>query len=198
MISVPLLLQLFAIINPLSSFPVLMSAFRKGMDVRKIAAFSVAIAFAIAIVMVFIGPAFFALFGVGMNSFMIAGGIVLLMLGIDTIKDGSDRDRGINEMDGMVSLIATPLLTGPATISFITIKAYTMDAISLSLNVCAAFIAVAAVFMVFSTMVPKINVKVVNIVSKIMGLFLTAMAIEMIGSGIGGMIGLLAHRRKKG
>src|SRR3990167_7390143 len=78
-INYALIIQLFVLLNPLSSFPFLMAAYRKKMDVKRIAAFSVMTAFVIAIIIIFIGPYLFDFFGITLNSFRVAGGIVLLL-----------------------------------------------------------------------------------------------------------------------
>jgi multiple antibiotic resistance protein len=184
MISIPLILQLFVLINPLSSFPVLVSAFKKKMDVKKIALMSTLVAFAIAIAVVFVGPLLFTMFGVGIDSLMIAGGVILLLLGIDTVRQDGETGGNVNEVDGFISLIATPLLTGPATISFIILKAYEMGQMDLVVDITITFAAIGALFVLFAFMVPKINAKVVGILSKIFGLFLTAIGIEMVATGI--------------
>lgn len=188
MISIPLILQLFVLINPLSSFPVLMSAFKKKLDVKKIALMSTLVAFAIAIAVVFVGPLLFTMFGVGIDSLMIAGGVILLLLGIDTVRQDGETGGNVNEVDGFISLIATPLLTGPATISFIILKAYEMSQMDLVINITITFVAIGALFTLFAFMVPKVNAKVVGILSKIFGLFLTAIGIEMMAMGIRAMM----------
>jgi len=125
----------------------------------------------------------FGLFGVTVDSFRIAGGIVLLLLGLDTIRDRKEQTK-VNKVDSLISIIATPLLTGPATISFVTIKAFELGRISIVSNLVLAFILVGIVFFFFSLAIPKVNPKVVSIMSKIMGLFLTAVAIEMMATGL--------------
>ena len=125
----------------------------------------------------------FGLFGVTVDSFRIAGGIVLLLLGLDTIRDRKEQTK-VNKVDSLISIIATPLLTGPATISFVTIKAFELGRISIVSNFVLAFSLVRIVFFFFSLAIPKVNPKVVSIMSKIMGLFLTAVAIEMMATGL--------------
>ncbi len=72
----------------------------------------------------------------------------------------------------------------PATISFIIVKAYEMSQVDLVINITLTFIAIGALFTLFASMVPRINAKIVNILSKIFGLFLTAIGIEMMVAGI--------------
>jgi multiple antibiotic resistance protein len=141
-------------------------------------------------VIVFIGPALFKFFGITADSFRIAGGLILLLLGIETVrsKEKCEDKEKVTKTDSIISIMATPLLTGPATISFITIKSYEIGQFPTLFNLLITFAIIAIIFVLFSLFIPKINAKVVNLTSKVLGLFLTAVAIEMIASGIEGII----------
>ena len=191
MVDTTLIMQMFALLNPLSSFPVLMSAYKKKLDVKQIAVKASVAAFLIALFVLFFGPAFFQLYGVSIDSFRLAGGIILLLLGIDTVRPKPARED-VNEVDSLIAIIATPLLTGPAVISFLTLKAYDSGAMSLVGDVTISFLVVGVIFYLFSVLLPKINEKVVEILSKIMGLFLTAIAIEMIAKGATALLAVKA------
>ncbi|MBS3079038.1 MarC family protein [Candidatus Pacearchaeota archaeon] len=179
-----LIVQLFILINPLSSFPVLLSAYKSKMNVKKIAVSAVIVAFIVAVIIAIVGPSLFNLFKISIDSFRVAGGVVLLLLGLDKIRAKQDDKKNIKETDALVSIIATPLLTGPSTIAFITLKAYEIGSFSMISNIFVAFIFVAIIFIFFSFTIAKINVKVIDITSRVLGLFLTAVAIEMIAKGI--------------
>jgi multiple antibiotic resistance protein len=184
LIDFALIMQILVLVNPLSSFPVLMSAYKSKMNVKKIAFFSVILALVIAIIIALIGQFLFNLFGVTLDSFRIAGGIILLLLGLDTIRSKEKEEKDIGKVDSLISIIATPLLTGPATISFITIKSYEISQLAIITNLLLAFLLVGIIFVLFALMIKKINMKLIDIVSRIFGLFLTAVAIQMISQGI--------------
>ncbi len=184
MIDLALVLQFFVLVNPMSSFSVLISAYKQKMDVKQVAFKAVITAFLIAVCMVFVGPILFQFFGITTDSFRIAGGIVLFLLGIDTIRPKKTNSKDFGEVEALVAIIATPLLTGPATISFITLKTFELGAMPVLLNLSIAFVGVGLVFITFSMFVNKLNLKLVGIASRILGLFLTAVAIEMIAKGI--------------
>jgi multiple antibiotic resistance protein len=179
-----LILQIFVLLNPFSSLPILMAAYKQKINAKKIALSSTGIAFIIAVLMVFIGPPLLSLFGITMDSFRMAGGLVLLLLGVNTILLEEKPSKQVNKSDTLVSIIATPLLTGPATISFITIKASEMGRLGLLSNLVFAFLLVGIVFFLFSVLIKHVNLKFVSITSKVLGLFLVGLAIEMIGTGI--------------
>jgi multiple antibiotic resistance protein len=180
-----LIIQIFVLLNPFASFTFLMAAYKKKMNVKIIAGKSVIVAFLIAVIITLFGPFLFSLFGITLDSFRIAAGVVLLLLAISMVRPQERHE--IQKVNSLITIIAIPLLTGPATISFITIKAFEIGTIPVLLNLCAAFLAVGAVFILFSIMITKINVTVVDIMSRVTGLFLSAVAIEMMAKGVEGI-----------
>jgi len=183
-----LIFQLFVLLNPLYSISFLVSAHKKRMNVHAIAFKSVITAYVLAVIIIFFGPFLFNIFGITLDSFRIAGGIVLLLLGINMVKSHEDNGHEFKAIDSLITLIATPLLTGPATISFITIKTFEIGKIAAFLNVSIAFVLVGLVFILIAYMIDKINLSLVDIASRVMGLFLSAVAIEMLATGIEGII----------
>jgi multiple antibiotic resistance protein len=145
-------------------------------------------AFAIAVTIAVAGKTLFGIFGITLDSFRMAGGLVLLLLGLDTIRSRRESYKETKGIDSMIAILATPLLTGPATISFITIKSYEIGTLPLIVNITVTFLFVGLAFIIIANGIPKINVRLVEIISKVLGLFLAAMAIEMISKGLSDMI----------
>ena len=187
MFNVAFIMQMFALLNPLSSFPVLMSAYKKKLDVRGIAIKASVVAYLVAMFCLFLGPQFFNLYGVSIDAFRLAGGVILFLLGIETVRPKPVHEE-MGEVDSLIAIIATPLLTGPAVISFLTIKAMEAGAMPLVPDVTLSFLIVGIIFYIFSVMLPRINEKAVEILSKIMGLFLTAIAVEMMAKGMNALL----------
>ena len=183
-LNLALVLQLFVLINPLYSLPYLMAAQRHNINVRRVAVSAVITAFIIAVIIALFGPFMFSLFGITINSLRIAGGIVILLLGLETIRSGVESKSNVNHIDTMIAIIASPMLTGPATISFVTIKTYEIGRASMLVNLFAAFILVAVVFIAFSFVIERINQRLISITARVLGLFLTAVAIEMMARGV--------------
>jgi len=183
-LNLALVLQLFVLINPLYSLPYLMAAQRHNINVRRVAVSAVITAFIIAVIIALFGPFMFNLFGITLNSLRIAGGIVILLLGLETIRSGVESKSNVNHIDTMIAIIASPMLTGPATISFVTIKTYEIGRASMLVNLFAAFILVAVVFIAFSFVIERINQRLISITARVLGLFLTAVAIEMMARGV--------------
>jgi multiple antibiotic resistance protein len=189
-----LVAQLFVLINPFSSLTVLIAAHGQGLPVRRLAAGAVLTAFLVAVSLALVGPFLLQVFGISLDSFRIAGGIVLLLLGVETVRRREDRSVPVSNLDSLMSILATPTMTGPATITYVTLKTHEIGLVPLLVNLTTAFVAVALVVGVFVLLIPRINARLVNIVSRILGLFLTAVAIEMMGKGL---MGILAPLRVK-
>jgi multiple antibiotic resistance protein len=189
MIDLSLIIQIFVLLNPLSSFPFIIQAFEKKMDVRLIAIKSTLTAFVLAIIMALVGPSLFSIFGITLNSFRVAGGIILIVLAYNMVKPKPPEDKKkIETIDSLTTIIATPMLTGPGTISFITVKTLELGRTVVLSGILGSFILVGIVFFMFSMMVSKVSPKLVNILSRILGLFLMAVAVEMIAKGMQGII----------
>lgn len=184
-IDITFIFQLFALLNPLASAPFLMNAHRQKANVKVVAFKSVLTAFAIAIIIALFGQYIFKMFGINVGSLRVAGGIILLLLGISMVRPKKE-DHDVSSADELITIIATPMLTGPGVISFISLAVIQSSSkVPVLLNVFWAFALVAIVFITMALFIDKINFKVVDIVSRILGLFLTAVAIEMIASGLG-------------
>ncbi len=187
MIDISLIIQIFVLLNPLSSFPFLIAAYEKKMNLKAVVLKAVITAFAIAVVMALVGPTLFSVFGITLDSFRIAGGVVLIMLGYRMVRP-KEEEQKVTNIDSLITIIATPMLTGPGTISFITIKSLELGSPTVLSNLCFSFLLVGFIFFMFSLLVSKVNPKIVNILSRILGLFLMAVAVEMISNGLEGII----------
>lgn len=183
MFDLSLILKIFVLINPLSSLPVLVAAYGQQMDVKPLAFHALTIAFSLAFIMIFIGPFLFEIFSISIDSFRVAGGTVLFLLGLNTAR-GETKQYSADKASAVTSLVATPLLTGPATISFITIKTYEIGVIPMVANVGSAFVFVGIVFTILTALIPKIDLNLVGIMSRVLGLFLLAVSIEMLAEGL--------------
>ena len=182
-----LIVQLFILLNPLTAAPFLITLHKRGVNVRNVATSAVLTAFLVALFIAVAGKYLFELFGITQHSFRVAGGIVILLLGLETIRGEEDKPLQ-GGLDNFIAILATPILTGPATMSFITLKAYEIGVLPLILHLLLAFVGVAGVMFALCASLDKINTRLIGIVSRILGLFLTAMAVEMIAVGLTGLI----------
>lgn len=130
-------------------------------------------------VFVFAGQAVLDFFGITIFSFQVGGGLVLLLIGLTYVLDinlGGEKDY----TKDIVIPMATPLIAGPGAITAIIILVnlygYWVPLIAMLLNL---FIFWQAMY--HARHIRKlIGEQGLEIMSRIMGLLLTALAIEMI------------------
>lgn len=181
---VALATSLFFILDPFASLPMFM-AITKGLDhgtIDRYANMSVLVAAILLIVFVLIGPQLMGVFGVTMESFRVAGGIVLLLMSVEIIfslKLSNVKD----ESAGPWIVIATPVLTGPGVIT----ASIVMSAEYGSLMVLVAgIVALAVTWMLLRSselIIRMVGMQTINVMSKIVGLLIAAMAVEYIFRG---------------
>ena len=150
---ISLVVLFFVIIDPLTSFVVFFVS-TKGFNNKakiKIATLSVLLAAFISYLVLFFGQSLLKLFSTDINSFKIAGGIILVILGINMSLGKSFND--LEKMEGdsvhaVASIIATPLISGPATITAIIISAsdYGRFLTGIAIGIILAIIAILFYF----------------------------------------------------
>ncbi|MCX8175041.1 MAG: hypothetical protein N3E51_02455 [Candidatus Micrarchaeota archaeon] len=182
MLDLGMILKISFLLNPLASVPVMFLAYEQHLNVKRVAVASALLALGVAITFVFLGPLLFEIYGISVDAFRVAGGIVVVLLGLSMARGG--RDYSGTKQDAIVSLIATPLLTGPATLSFLIIKSTEVGTLPVLANLVAAFALVGAIFIAIAYMIPKINLTYVQFVSRLLGLFLIGLGVEMMAHGI--------------
>lgn len=178
-------IPLFASVNALGILPVFISLTEKLTERAKrwviyqsfITSLSIAIAF------LFLGKVIFNFLGITVSDFMVAGGILLLVISLNDILAVEDKMRVPPETLGAVPL-GMPLIVGPAvlTTSLILADAYGTfpTLISLILNITLSAIA----FRFSSFIVKALGLTGTKIISKISNLLLAAIAVMLIRKGL--------------
>ena len=146
-------------------------------------------ALGVSIVFLFFGKLIFKLLGISVNDFRIAGGLILLILAImDILFSHLDQRRDPGEGNLGVVPIGIPLIMGPAALTTILISSESVGwRITLAALLLNLFIA-WAVFRYAFTIVRLIGSSGTKAVAKVMALFLAAIAVMMIRSGVTGLI----------
>ena len=184
---------LIAIVDPLIALPLYL-AFKqnKKVDESKIAKNVSLTVFFVLVLSIFLGQSILDFFGISLVSFKICGGLLLLIMGIDMMQ-GRDQKKLEDTIDNEVDLIAyvplgIPLLAGPGAISNVIIASSSNSGL---LNQTLLVIPVAIVsFLIWSlfnyadVVSKKIGPVGAKVITRIMGLILGALAIEIITKAI--------------
>jgi multiple antibiotic resistance protein len=178
-----LTLSLFLIYNPFASLPIFISV-SKGKEpkvVRSYANKAILVAGVLLAIFVIVGPFLMDIFGVTMNGFRVAGGLILLLMAVETVFGMRLWKAG--ETDAAWVIVATPILTGPGVI---TTAVLFSDQYGMLPVLLAGAISLFVTWIILRNSVAVMKIagdQSINIMSKIVGLLIAAMAIEYIFSG---------------
>ncbi|MBN2654140.1 MAG: MarC family protein [Nitrospirae bacterium] len=179
------IIPLLVAINAAGVVPVYISVTSDmNQDERKrIAMQSVLTAFLVCLFFAILGSAVFNMLEIKLNDFMIAGGILLLVISIsDILKTADKHQKSVTDL-GVVPL-GTPLLAGPATLTTTLILigkyGYLPVIISLLLNMLLAWLLMRKAFVI----IRLIGDNGARAITKITSLVLAAIAVKLIRTGI--------------
>ena len=155
------------------------------------------------LVFLFIGSDLLRFLGVSINAFRIAGGILLLLMGLQIVRGQSgDTDlqapggvAGQSELkeaetvfEKIVIPMAMPLLVGPGVIANVILYASRDDSGlergDLLLGSCVLALIVLAIFLAGRWLKAVIGPIVLNILMRVMGLMVAAMGAQFLITGI--------------
>ncbi|MEI8364182.1 MAG: MarC family protein [archaeon] len=193
---VPELLSLFVlffvILDPLQSFAfffVRTNALTKKERVN-IALLATGIAIVILYAFLFFGKGVLDLFNTNIDSFRIAGGILLALLGITMCgylkSNDDDKDNAKDSHTTIATVIATPLLSGPAAITATIISVVDhgrlLTGIAIGLVLLLTF-GLLLLSVVFNKILNKSKVAI-KVMTTILGLITLAWGIDFILTGL--------------
>jgi multiple antibiotic resistance protein len=189
---------LVSILNPIGVLPIFLNFTNRSSDQAvKSMAQSCSIAVFITItVSLFIGQTLLNFFGITIASFTIGGGVLLFSIAFSMVQ-AQNSDTKINEEEiefteaskelGVVPL-AIPLLSGPGSISITVIQANTFThTLHWVGGIFAIFLISLMIFLSLSYsrfIGRKLGPLGLNIMTRIMGIILLAISIEMMARGL--------------
>lgn len=177
---------LFVIIDPTGGIPVFIMLTKKftKKELRRAANRSIIVAGSLMILFVLLGISILNFFSISLSSFQIAGGLILMALGVIYVMDIHINNEKKDYGKDITIPVATPLIAGPGVLTAIIIITSTYNII-VGLIVTLLNLLLFWVLMIYSDKILKIiGQQGVEILSRIMGLILTAMAVEFIITGL--------------
>ena len=201
------LVSLFVILDPLGNiFPYLaLTAERPPADTRTVAGRACLYSFLVLAVFALAGRFIIAFFGISLAAFQIAGGFILFRISIDMIQG-----RGhFNRLDTSSSLkaeeygdialvpLAIPLMAGPGSITTVLVLTSRAGTPAEILSILAAAVIILVVaylcFIFAHPILALIKESSLRLLTRIMGLILTALAVQFIIQGLKSAFPLLAQ-----
>jgi len=179
---------LLVIMDPVASMPAFLSTIRwmKPRQARKIALKAVLVAAFVFYLFAFGGDFVLKLLNVSLDSFRVAGGIILAILGIQMVMGISFPKKGENISQSAV-IIGTPLISGPAVITTAIILSGTMGVLPTSLAGGLALAVMYAFLMLAIPLSRLLGMSGLKVLSTMMGIVTMAWGIQFIITGITGI-----------
>ena len=144
---------------------------------------AVFIATLLLLVFLFFGTTILGYFGISISSFKVAGGIVLLIFGLKISLGLRIREEKAKKYELAAVPLATPMITGPALIT-VTIISVAEFGVLLTLAAALLNMVIAWIVLRQTALLYKIlGNQGSDVVARIMGLILVALAVEFIKQG---------------
>ena len=190
---------LFAIMNPITNLPVFLSV-TDGLsptDQRKVATKTALYCLMLGGAFAAVGNKTLGLFGISVDDLRVAGGLVVLMIGLNmlsgtesTTHHGTEGEKQSYPEPDTVAFypLAFPILVGPGTITTLILYAHHVSKPVDIMIYSGVFLAVLfLLFITFwnaSALAKRLSANARVIMSRFMGMILSAIAIGMIADGL--------------
>jgi multiple antibiotic resistance protein len=200
-------ITLLIIANPMAALPAFLEVTsNESYEQRKKTAVTTGFAvLMILILMTFIGKSFLEILGIEVYAFQITGGLILLLLAFSMlnaspsrIQETKEEQKEAKRKDSVAIVpLAIPLIAGPGAISTIILEVSTKPGLTTQIFVSIAALLVA-IFMggllyFASGLEKKLGQTGLNIFSRLGGLILAAMSIQVIANGLIGLFPVLGQ-----
>lgn len=199
---------LFAIVDPIGVIPIFLMATQgytlaQSHRAARIAALTV---LGVLTLFIFAGEPLLMFLGIRLAAFSVAGGLLLLLLALSMVqahvspqRQTEDEAAEAEEKDSVGAVpLGVPLLAGPGAITHVIVAAGTaqgnvMQQGMLLIPVAVVALSVWLAFRAAPLIARRLGRTGIHVVTRLMGLIIAAISIEMIASGLGTLFpGLLA------
>jgi len=190
-------LGFFAMLNPIGNTPVFISMMGEADKtiMKKVARRAVFTAFIIIAIFCLFGHLIFKMFGITLPAFQIAGGIIVFFIGYDLLQgktagaQHSTVPLTLQKYEDMaISPLGIPLLAGPGTIStamnFVGEGGSFIATLLIVLIFGVVCLLTYYMFIISKQISDKISPPLIRVISRIMGLILAVIAVQMFINGV--------------
>jgi multiple antibiotic resistance protein len=193
----------FAVMNPIANTPIFLGlTANDSPDVTKqVAIKSLLVAFVLIVTFTLLGKLIFGLFGITLPAFRIMGGVLVALIGYQmlhgdqsAIHQPTPEDQA-SSLESALSIAVTPLaipiLAGPGTIA--TAMSFAAGGgVTKAIVTIAAFAALCLItygfFIYGERLVRYLGQAGLNVITRIMGLILAVIGVQMLIAGVTGAI----------
>jgi multiple antibiotic resistance protein len=197
-------IALLAVVDPLAAMPIIvaMTVRDKTTELKVIARTVVLSVTIVLLIALYFGQQVLIFFGISINSFRVSGGILLMLMSLSMLQ-GKISETVRNEEEAKedakqaaIVPLSIPLLAGPGAISTVILYAQKGHGIDHYLMISLDIVAVTAILWCVLRATPWLTQRLsrtgINVVIRLMGLILLALAVEFIAGGLKGLFPKLA------
>ncbi|MCD6211108.1 MAG: MarC family protein [Methanophagales archaeon] len=182
-------ITLFVVMDPPGNVPIFIAVTRvMGREARKRELnHAVVVATLLLLLFAFLGKFVLDVLNISLDSFMVAGGILLLLVSFDLLREHKylmkEAGRGIGAVP-----IGTPLLAGPGAITTVMVIIQSRGPFVALFAIFSAIIATKLILGQSERIYKVMGSEGSEVLSRVMGILVAAIAIQFIRDGIVGMI----------
>ena len=205
--STKLFLALLALVNPLGAVPIFISLTQDmAREERRKTVLTAAATVALVIILSgLLGQRIIDFFGISIGSLQVGGGLVILLTALSMLnaKEAGARTtpEETSEAETKASIavvpLAIPFLTGPGSISTVIVYASRIKGWTQYLGLLITGVAMAVLVVIALSMADRIARLLgrtgINIASRLMGMILAALAVEIIVDGLQRLLPVLGR-----
>jgi multiple antibiotic resistance protein len=185
---------LFVIMDPLGTIPVFLGL-TGGFTMRaraRAAGLAVLVSLGVIISFALFGQQILAYLGIGIPALQGAGGLLLLLVALDLLTGRAEDPSEVRDVNVALVPLGTPLLAGPgaivATIVFVRRADGVGDYLALGLAILAVHLALFLALRFSGGIIRVIRDSGIVLVSRIAGLLLSAIAVQLVADSVLGFI----------
>jgi MarC family membrane protein len=183
------LVLLLLVLDPFGSLPIFIAVMRGVAPERRtiVAIREVSIAFGVLLAFMFAGQSFLNLMHLSERSLEVAGGVILLIIAIRMIfATGGEIYASDGDREPLIFPLAVPLLAGPSAMATVLLLASRQpERITHWVAALTLAMVISGILLLLADRIRKLlGTPMVSAIEKLMGLVLTAIAVEMILAGL--------------
>jgi multiple antibiotic resistance protein len=196
--SVVALSSVFFLVDPFAAIPAFLAMTANHNEVvrRRMASRAAWTCFAVLSVFAVSGQLIFRMFGITMAAFEIAGGLILLLIGLEmlqarrsaTQEHSSETQEGAAKEDIGITPLGVPMLAGPGAISTVIVLTgasprwlhVTVVFLAIVVTSYASYLILAGAYRVLR----RLGETGIRIMMRMMGLLLTVIAVQLMINGL--------------
>ncbi len=183
---------LFAVIDPIGAIPIVISVREQGRAVSALKA--VVYSFILLCIFFFAGEGLLNLFGVDINSFAVAGGLVLFLMAMEMVLDIEIFKNSGPIKEATYVPLVFPLLAGAGSFTTLLSLRAEYSASNILLALCANMIVVYIVLMTTGRIQRMLGKSGMYFIKKFFGIILLAISVRLFTSNLSYLIQSVADK----